>query len=110
MSLVIISPDLDDFDGDACGACLTIQLVAFRNKIKEQFNRYIADGKPTNRVVLNFEIDPNHAWEQPVTLLNGSPICLTHYFMQIHMGIERNPVSQIEVANGSIDSFLKRKG
>jgi hypothetical protein len=113
MSLIQITHDLDLIqDEDCCAFCLKIQLLAFRNKIKEQWNRYSNDGL-TSRVTIHFTLDPKYLWDPPVTMVGGTAICITHYMIELNNSVNVQAVQdkpQLSVVSGgAIEAFLKKK-
>lgn len=113
MSLIVIT---HPFEGsDCCSTCLNFQLRVFRNKIKEQWNRFNNDGKNDNRVEIPLELDLKYLMEQSCTIVNGSGICMTHMFNAINAQIESEQAMleaakkpRLDVAQGSMDGFMKK--
>ena len=114
MSLIVIT---HPYDGEQmCATCLQLQLRWFRNEIKEQWNRYNNDGKDSNRVSIPLKLNPHYLFEQGVTFINGSLICITHMFNGINAAIEQEMAiaeaakkPKLEVAPGAMDGFMKRR-
>jgi hypothetical protein len=99
------------FDGaDYCAICVRLQMINFRNKIKEQWNRFNKDGK-SGIVEIPFQLDPNLLWEEPITCEAGTLLCLTHFFNMVNSQVEAaSPVPttpKLAVAQGSLDSFRR---
>lgn len=92
MSVIRIKFDYENEFG-CCAGCFQLQLTDFRNKIKEQWNRYSNDGKK-GIVDIPFEINPNLLFEEPVVTVSGTDLCATHYFNQINSTIEQQSALQ----------------
>lgn len=114
MSLIVIKSPLDG--SDSCATCLNFQLRAFRNKIKEQWNRYNNDGKHENRVELQLDLDPKYLMEQSACIINGSGICVTHMFNAINATIESEEAMReaakkpnLEIGQAGMDGFLRKR-
>lgn len=98
----------DFVEEDVCAICVNIQLTAYREKIKEQFNEIISDGKTGIRKVL-FQPSKDYLWESPITMVGGELVCLTHFFLNMNKVIENMKKGpSIQPATGSMDGFLKR--
>lgn len=115
MSVIVIKHPYEGLD--MCSVCLQIQLRSFRNKIKERWNRYNNDGKNTERVEIELELDPLYICEQACSTVNGSGVCLTHMFNGVNAAIEQEEMMakaastpKLVVAEGSLDGFKKGKG
>jgi hypothetical protein len=100
--------------GSVCGICLELQFHDFRNKIKEQWNRFNRDGKRT-LAYIDFVLNPNLLWDEPITQYNGVDVCITHYFIAINTKIEllagqgQQKRPGLIAAQGSLDGFMKQE-
>jgi len=98
-----IKIDCIDFGTDICSTCVTIQLINFRNEIKEQWNRYSNDGK-TGIVYIKFIPSSKLLWEEPITEVGGTTFCITHYFNRLNSEVEQ---AQKPALIKDAGSFLK---
>lgn len=112
MSTIKIDHPFDS--GDVCAACLDIQLTHWRNHNKETWNRYNNDGK-RGMVHMNFTLNPSLLWDEPITMVNGSPICLTHKFVMLNAQYETAEAQRANggkpgllIPQGDIQGFLKK--
>jgi len=88
-----------DFGESVCATCILLQLSRWRNDNKEQWNELNNDGKVGRIVEMRFDPDFRMLWEMPITSLNGSLICLTHYFIQLNTQIETMNKPQLETGS-----------
>lgn len=103
MSVIkIVSPAISE---NHCTACINIQMVRYRNKIKKLWNELRDDGKMTVKELI-FNPDPDLLLEFGVTIQAGNLLCLTHAFNTINAEIEaaeqRSNGPSLQVAQGPL--------
>jgi len=95
-----------------CCICLQLQLVWFRNEIKERWNQLNNDGKVGQKVEIPLKLNPAYPMEMAATIMNGNAVCVTHILNTINQQIEVQSAMQnkprIQPAQGNMDGFLKR--
>jgi hypothetical protein len=95
-----------DFPDPPCTACVHFQLLSFREKIKNQWNAALSDGKLSNIIEIQFIRDYGLILEPGVMEVQGALTCVTHFLIQTNMVIE----SQGQMPNGGRSPLVAAQG